>query len=163
MPPVPGPLDCATVLAGTEPPPPADFVGPLEYVTIDSFKIAYRGVAALGPASGGACDADPLEPPLVMLLGYGGTMAQWGTRLLRRLAQRRELILVDYPAQGLSEVKLRLYRDTRLRLHAHAECSANCQQAAGCTPLATATLKVPSLQQRALLGVSPCRPGRHSF
>ncbi|KAL4435645.1 hypothetical protein ABPG77_002608 [Micractinium sp. CCAP 211/92] len=99
----PVPLDCASVLAGTEPPPPADFVGPLEYVTIDSFKIAYRRVAALGPASGGACAADPREPPLVMLLGYGGTMAQWGTRLLSRLAQRRELILVDYPAQGLSE------------------------------------------------------------
>lgn len=165
MPPVP--LNCASVLADTEPPPPADFIGPLEYVTIDGFKIVHRRVAALGPASGDACAAHPREPPLVMLLGYGGTMAQWGTRLLRRLAQRRELILVDYPAQGLSEVRLPLQGVTRLRLHAHAECSARAtlRRTANKQQIAPSGSRCPQILplQHRTVGVSPCHAGRHAF
>ncbi|KAL4425282.1 hypothetical protein ABPG75_009298 [Micractinium tetrahymenae] len=101
------PLGCSTLPAGTESPPPPDFTGPLQHVTIGSHRIAYRRVLALvqesGAASAACAGAGTPSPPLVLLLGYGCTMSQWGTRLLRRLAQQRELILVDHPAQGLSE------------------------------------------------------------
>lgn len=98
------PLDCDSLLAGSEPPPSADFIGPVQYVTVSTHKLAYRRVPALGQAADGVSPASCLAPPLVLLYGYGGTMAQWGTRLLRRLALSRELILIDNPAQGLSEV-----------------------------------------------------------
>lgn len=125
----PDPLDCASLLAGAEPPPSADFIGPVQYATVANHKIAYRRVPVLGPAvgsaSGGAGTNAP-SPPLVLLLGYGGTMAQWGTRLLRRLAQSRELILFDHPGQGLSEVGLRAgWQGSMLQQAAHA-CSVRC-------------------------------------
>lgn len=41
-------------------------------------------------------------PPLVMLTGTGSTMAEWDPALLRLLARRHRLILLDYPGVGLS-------------------------------------------------------------
>lgn len=40
--------------------------------------------------------------PLVMLIGTGSTMAEWDPTLLRLLAERHRLILLDYPGVGLS-------------------------------------------------------------
>lgn len=41
-------------------------------------------------------------PALVMLMGTGSTMAEWDPALLRLLARRHRLILLDYPGLGLS-------------------------------------------------------------
>ena len=41
-------------------------------------------------------------PPLVMAIGTGSTMAEWDPALLRLLAERRRLILFDYPGIGRS-------------------------------------------------------------
>ncbi len=41
-------------------------------------------------------------PPLVMLIGTGSTMAEWDPALLRLLAHKYRLILVDYPGVGFS-------------------------------------------------------------
>jgi pimeloyl-ACP methyl ester carboxylesterase len=41
-------------------------------------------------------------PPLVMLIGTGSTMAEWDPALLRLLARRHRLLMLDYPGVGLS-------------------------------------------------------------
>ncbi len=40
--------------------------------------------------------------PLVLLIGTGSTMAEWDPALLRLLAEKRRLILLDYPGIGRS-------------------------------------------------------------
>ena len=61
-------------------------------------RLAYRRIP---PLYASALPA----PPLVLLLGYGQTMGAFSPRLLRALAQSREVVLYDQPAQGLSEVR----------------------------------------------------------
>lgn len=41
-------------------------------------------------------------PPLLLLTGTGSTMSEWDPALLRMLARRHRLILVDYPGVGRS-------------------------------------------------------------
>jgi pimeloyl-ACP methyl ester carboxylesterase len=41
-------------------------------------------------------------PPLVMAIGTGSTMAEWDPALIELLAQKRRLILFDYPGLGRS-------------------------------------------------------------
>lgn len=40
----------------------------------------------------------------VLLMGFGGTMAEWTPQFLRPLAQNREVIIFDYYGQGLTKV-----------------------------------------------------------
>jgi pimeloyl-ACP methyl ester carboxylesterase len=45
--------------------------------------------------------------PLVMIIGYGSTMAEWDPRLVRRLAEHRRVILVDTRGMGNSTGSVR--------------------------------------------------------
>lgn len=40
--------------------------------------------------------------PLVLCMGYSGTMDMWATGVINRLSQKFKLILFDYPGMGLS-------------------------------------------------------------
>ncbi|KAL4448271.1 hypothetical protein ABPG75_005490 [Micractinium tetrahymenae] len=96
-------LDCSTIPDGPPSPSPS-FLVPVKYKTIGNNRIAYRLVSNTCPQ---ACFRGGQElvvppPPLVLVPGYGWTIASWGTRFLRRLARNHDLILFDSPAQGLS-------------------------------------------------------------
>lgn len=68
------------------------FLGPVRHATVGNNRLAWRRVAAAAPES-----KDPT--PLLLLMGYGGTQSAWGPTLLRRLAERRDVILFDNIAQ----------------------------------------------------------------
>ena len=82
----------AVVLSGcgsrAEPTPATPFEAEVRYAQVGKTEIAWyeRGQG----------------PPLVMLMGTGSTMAEWDPALLRLLAERRRLILFDYPGVGRS-------------------------------------------------------------
>ncbi|PSC74984.1 WD repeat-containing 61 [Micractinium conductrix] len=96
LPPDTGPhvqIDCSGYQLPTPDLTP-DFLGPLRHATAGNNRFAYRRFQLGDP---------PDATPMVLLMGYGGTMSDWGLTLLHRLAQHREIIIFDNPAQGLSE------------------------------------------------------------
>lgn len=93
----PAPLDCGIELPYWQA-EDTRFLGPLRHAAVGNHRLAYRRIP---PLYASALPA----PPLVLLLGYGQTMGAFSPRLLRALAQSREVVLYDQPAQGLSEVR----------------------------------------------------------
>lgn len=66
------------------------FLGPVRYAPVSNNRLAWRRASAGAPAD---------ATPLLLLMGYGGTQSAWGPTLLRRLAERREVVLFDNVAQ----------------------------------------------------------------
>ncbi|KAH8714469.1 Alpha/Beta hydrolase protein [Ilyonectria robusta] len=62
-----------------------------QFVTVDGIKFAYRH---LGPSHG---------VPLVLLVGFRGTMDHWDPALINPLAAKRPVILIDNAGVGRSE------------------------------------------------------------
>ncbi|PSC76131.1 alpha beta hydrolase [Micractinium conductrix] len=91
----PAPLDCGIELPYWQA-EDTRFLGPLRHAAVGNHRLAYRRIP---PLYASALPA----PPLALLLGYGQTMGAFSPRLLRALAQSREVVLYDQPAQGLSE------------------------------------------------------------
>ncbi|GAB4819594.1 hypothetical protein N2152v2_006640 [Parachlorella kessleri] len=89
----PGTLTCATTdrAAANE---SIAFLGPLRHVTAAGVDFAYHRFH-IGEVKE--------KTPLVLLMGFGGTMSEWTPQLLRMLAGGREVVIFDYMAQGLSK------------------------------------------------------------
>ena len=52
-----------------------------------------------------ACRTYGTGMPLLLCMGYGGTMDMWSPALIRYLAEDRQVIVFDYPGMGLSGPK----------------------------------------------------------
>jgi pimeloyl-ACP methyl ester carboxylesterase len=58
-------------------------IGPVQHDQVGDISVGYR---AGGSGSG---------PPLVLIMGYGGTMYEWDPALLERLADQRRVVVFD--------------------------------------------------------------------
>jgi hypothetical protein len=68
----------------------------LRTAVVDEARIGYRD---LNPSTKGT--------PLVLIIGYGSTMAEWDPAFIQRLAEHRRLILFDNRGMGNSTGSLR--------------------------------------------------------
>jgi pimeloyl-ACP methyl ester carboxylesterase len=68
----------------------------LQTAVVDKARIGYRD---LNPSAKGT--------PLVLIIGYGSTMAEWDPAFIQRLAEHRRLILFDNRGMGNSSGSLR--------------------------------------------------------
>lgn len=87
---------CAGVLASTAGAQIASTSVPLRAVAVNGARIAYR---LMNPAAKGV--------PLVMIIGYGSTMAEWDPALVQGLAERRRVIVFDNRGIGNSTGSVR--------------------------------------------------------
>lgn len=53
----------------------------------------------------------------VLLPGLGSTMSEWTPQFLQLLAHRREVIILDYMGQGLTQARLCNYEGRPLSAH----------------------------------------------
>lgn len=76
----------------------ADFIGDLQYVSVpDGADLAYY---RFGNSTAGL-------PPLVLIAGFGDTMALWTVPFLEHLARDQEVIMFDNRGMGFSKVRRR--------------------------------------------------------
>lgn len=71
-----------------------DFLGTMETIDIPNAEIAYF---RFGNSSTG-------RPAIMLVPGFGSTMAAWPLRFLQALAEDQEVIIFDNRGQGLSKV-----------------------------------------------------------